>query len=369
MLFERLTVAQEETLLGRRVRELLTPAVRRAFAGARCLVTGAGGSIGSELARRIAACGPASLTLVDHSELLLFDIDRELQEEWPDVLVRPVLADVTRRRTIDEAVASAEPDVVFHAAAYKHVTMAEQAVCAAARVNVLGTAHVRDAARRAGAAFILISSDKAAAPASVMGATKRLAEAVALRSDRPAHASVVRFGNVLASSGSFVAIARDCLRRGRAIPLTDPGATRYFMTVAEAASLVMAAAARARGGETFWLDMGTPIRMGDLVERLMKMAARAVPVTVVGLRDGEKRAEQLVDQDERTQPTGIPYVMETLRGPRREADVAAALAALSRAVARGDAAATLRLLAAAVPGYRPSLQAAGPACRPIVRAA
>ena len=170
---DTLTHADEETLLGRAVRPLMTTADRVVFAGQRCMVTGAGGSVGSELARQIASCGRELLTLVDHSEPHLFQIERELAERWPGVRLDPVLADVTRPVMMRLACERARPHVVFHAAAYKHVTMAERAVCAAARVNVLGTAVVAAAARIVGARLLLISSDKAASPRSVMGATKR----------------------------------------------------------------------------------------------------------------------------------------------------------------------------------------------------
>jgi O-antigen biosynthesis protein WbqV len=244
------TPAEQEVLLGRPVRSLLTASDRAEFAGERCAVTGAGGSIGSELARQIASCGPALLTLVDHSEPQLFHLERELAEAWPRVPLNPVLADVTRAATIRLAFRRARPRVVFHAAAYKHVTMAERAACAAARVNVLGAAAVLAAARAVSARFVLVSTDKAASPRSVMGATKRLAELVAFAAGGPTfRPTVVRFGNVLGSSGSFVTIAQDCIRRGKPIPMTDPEATRYFMTVSEAAALVMKAdtLARARG--------------------------------------------------------------------------------------------------------------------------
>ena len=236
---------------------MLTAADRDAFAGRRCLITGAGGLVGGGLARQVAACRPELLTVVDHGEHALFLIERELRERWPALALEVVLADVTRASSVREAIRRGAPHVVFHAAAYKHVTMAERAATAAVRVNVLGTAEMLAALQGTGARFVLISSDKAAAPRSVMGASKRMAELLTL-----AHASrgfdplVVRFGNVLASSGSFVDLMLDRIRQGRAIQLTSADATRYFMSLAEAASLVMKAAKIGRSGDTLWLDMG-----------------------------------------------------------------------------------------------------------------
>ena len=359
---DTLTRDEEEVLLGRRVRPLVTPREREAFEGRRCLVTGAGGTIGGELARQIAACGPAALTLVDHSEHQLFQIEREMAERWPDVHLQAVLGDVAHPATMHLACARARPHVVFHAAAYKHVTMAERAPCAAARVNVLGTGITMAAARGVGARFVLISTDKAAQPRSVMGATKHLAELVTIGSATPSfHAAVVRFGNVLASSGSFVAIARECIAKGKPIPVTDPSATRYFMTVAEAASLVMKADRLARGGETFWLDMGNPVRLGDLVSRLITLGTAqghpAVPVAVIGLRAGEKKEEQLAMvgvQAARTSDSRIWVARQDLAPPDL---LATALRALRGYVGRADGGGTLETLSEIVPGYQPSHQA------------
>src|SRR5439155_2244345 len=175
-----LDAVAQERLLGRPVRAVLTEKDRQTFAGQRLLVTGAGGSVGSELARQLAACGPASLTLFDHAEYNLFRVERELRQDFPDVNIVAVLGDVSRRADIRGACRTARPHAVYHAAAYKHVPIAERSIVSAARINVLGTVETVAAAREVGARFLLISSDKAAEPRSVMGATKRLAELVAL---------------------------------------------------------------------------------------------------------------------------------------------------------------------------------------------
>jgi FlaA1/EpsC-like NDP-sugar epimerase len=302
------------------------------------------------------------LTILDHSEHQLFQLERELVARWPDLRLDPVLADVTRPATIRLAFRRSRPHVVFHAAAYKHVTMMERAACAAARVNVLGTAAVMLAARDVGARFLLISSDKAASPRSVMGATKRLAELVSVghasQTFRPA---VVRFGNVLASSGSFVTIMLECVRRGQPIPVTDSDATRYFMTVTEAVSLVIKADTLARAGETFWLDMGDPIRIGDLAGRLLVIAARQgfapVPIETIGLRPGEKRIEQLTVQGLEICRTAHPRIWAARQPRTPKVALDAAMRVLRRQVARGDAVGTLKTLTAIVPEFEPSAEA------------
>ncbi|MGE3957555.1 MAG: polysaccharide biosynthesis protein [Vicinamibacterales bacterium] len=356
------TQPELEQLLDRPVRQVLSPADRQAFAGRRVLITGAGGSIGSELARQVAACGPERLTLVDHSEHALFQVERELGGLLPASRLDPVLADVTRPAFVRQTFRLTRPHVVYHAAAYKHVTMSERAVGAAANANVLGTANVVVAARNAGARFILISSDKAAAPASVMGATKRLAELVVMREAsatfRPA---VVRFGNVLGSSGSLLTILRECIRDGRPVPVTDPDATRYFMTAGEAVSLVMKVDLDGHGGETYWLDMGEPIRIGDLVDRMMALEQAngypAVPTEIIGLRPGEKRQERLVEQGIAMTATTHPRIWVARQASVNGAQVEKAIRSLRRAVARADNAASLAVLATAVPEFSPTVDA------------
>lgn len=361
-MMDMLTHAEEERLLGRQVESLLSDDDRAAFAGQVCLITGAGGTVGSELARQIAACQPKQLVLVEQSELALFRIEQVLSAASPTVALEPVLCDVTRASSIARVMRRVRPDIVFHAAAYKHVTMAERAICAAARVNILGTSAVLAASREVGARFVLISTDKAAAPHSVMGATKRLAEQVVLGSyaevRRPI---VVRFGNVLASSGSFVEVMRERIRHGQPILLTDPNATRFFMTVSEAASLVMKAATLAGGGETFWLDMGPQVRVGDLADRMLAIARDQglpeVHVEVVGLRPGEKMAEELTSQGIRLEKTAHDRVWVAHQARTRSTGSEAWLRTLRRAVARDDAYGVMTALTLAIPDFVPSEQA------------
>lgn len=351
-----------ERVLDRPTRAAIGSAERALFAGRRVLITGAAGSIGSELAREIAASSPAALGLLDHSELGLFNIERHIRARCPGVRVEPYLADVAHAAAVRRITRELRPDVIYHAAAYKHVTMAERAPAAAARVNVLGSAVVAAAAAAAGARFVLISSDKAADPKSVMGATKRLAEmatlSLASASFRPI---VVRFGNVIGSSGSVVEIMRESVRSGRPITITDPDATRYFMTAAEAVALVVRADLLGNAAEIFWLDMGEPVRLGDLADRLMTLeraAGYAVPpVEIIGLRPGEKRNETLADPQltfQRTIDRRILVARETRRGCTNLAPV---LARLGRAVSQANDAGALDVLAQALEGFTPTAEA------------
>ncbi|MCC7180188.1 MAG: polysaccharide biosynthesis protein [Acidobacteria bacterium] len=356
-----LTDREIETILGRPVCRLLSAADRRAFAGRRVLITGAAGSIGSQLARQVADCGPACLTLVDHAEHGLFQIEREIAARAPGVPLDAVLADVSHigLRAIFRA---ARPEVVYHAAAYKHVTMVERAVCAAARVNVLGTVAVVEAARETGARFVLISSDKAARPHSVMGATKRLAElAVMARAGRMFQPVVVRFGNVLGSSGSVLQVMRDAIRRGEPVPVTDPDATRYFMSAGEAVSLVMKATLLSRRAETYWLDMGDPVRIGDIAARVLALEAEAghppTPITVIGLRPGEKQREDLTTQGLRMCRTRHRRIWVARQAPGDAARIRAAEARLHEHLLVGDALGALHTLVSSVPEYAVSDQA------------
>lgn len=352
--------AELETLLRRPVCRLLTPADRQAIAGRRVLVTGAGGSIGSELARRIARCQPARLTLIDQSELNLFQIERELAELAPGMPLDAVLGDVSD--TIDEACLATRPHVVYHAAAYKHVTMLERAVNAAVDTNVLGTIAAVEAARTVGARFVFISTDKAAAPQSVMGATKRLGELMVMaRANAWFRPIVVRFGNVLGSSGSVLTIMRERIRQGRPIPITDPSATRYFMTVGEAASLVIKADLLSRRSETYWLDMGAPVTISELASRLMAIELDAgygqVGLEIIGLRPGEKLREELTTQGLRMCRTTRRRIWVARQPATDGLALARAESQLRGAIARGDAATALDALSAAVPEFSVSAEA------------
>jgi|SRR5579862_1875797 len=345
-------------LLGRPLRARLTNTDRRTFAGSRVLITGAGGSIGSELAREIAACSPARLGLLDHSEYNLFQIERELRDRWPKLSIVPCLTDVTRAAHVRQAFARVQPKVVYHAAACKHVTLSERAIAVAAEVNVLGTAITAAASIEAGARYVLISSDKAASPEGVMGATKRLAELVVLsRAAGTFRPVVVRFGNVLGSSGSVLEIMQDCVRAGRPIPITDPGATRFFMTASEAVALVVRADRTATGPDTFWLDLGSPLCVGELAERVLALeqekttGVRSAEFEIVGMRPGEKLHEQLFDMGLVFQRTPDRRIWRAQHPPVDQTAINLILRRLRDTTDRADDAATLAVLTDAVTGF------------------
>lgn len=358
----------QERVLGRSIGDVLTVHDNRAFSGQRVLVTGAGGSVGSELARQLAGCQPGMLGIFDHSEYNLFRIEAELRRLCPGVPLTVYLGDVSRRVDVRAACDQVRPHVVFHAAAYKHVTMAERSIIPAARTNVLGTVATLEAAKAVGARFVLISSDKAAEPSSVMGATKRFAELVTLDHAGPSFRPIVtRFGNILGSSGSVVEIMLRCVREGRPVPVTDPDATRFFMTGEEAAALVMKADRIGRGGDVFWLDMGEPLRIGDLAQRLIDLGTAAgsprVPIETIGLRPGEKMNEELTTQGLEMRRTAHRRIWRARQQSVPRLDVYRALRALRRACARGDGSAALGAIELAVTDFTPSVLARSSAGR------
>jgi FlaA1/EpsC-like NDP-sugar epimerase len=283
------------------------------------MITGAAGSIGSELARQVYALGPSRLILVDRAESPLYLLQRELESRKDhgkaDGELRVHLANITNRSAMDELIETEAPSVIFHAAAYKHVPLMESHPSDAMFVNVSGTMAVLDAAARAGVErFVLVSTDKAVRPSSVMGASKRVAEMLvadaARRTGRP-YVSV-RFGNVLGSNGSVVPIFQEQLENGEPLTITDPAMTRFFMTIPEAAWLILDASALGKSGDLFVLDMGEPVKIMDLAHDLVRLAGRdpeSQPIEIVGLRPGEKLHEELFYASERVQPTENPKVL------------------------------------------------------------
>jgi len=299
-------------LLGRTPVNLNTPELQRFLAGKRIAITGAGGSIGSEICRQAARFLPERLILLERSENALFEIDNELRERWLGVDVRPCLADITDASRVDRVFAEHQPHLVFHAAAHKHVPMMEHNPGEAIKNNVFGTKIVVDSAIRHGVdAFVLISTDKAVNPTSVMGATKRLAEMIVQSRDVEAGSRTrllaVRFGNVLNSSGSVVPIFKRQIASGGPVTVTHPEMRRYFMTIPEATQLVMQAGAIGGGGEVFVLDMGQPMRILDLAQQMIRQAGlvegKDIEIRFTGMRPGEKLFEELASDDQRTAPT------------------------------------------------------------------
>ncbi len=320
-----------EDLLGRPQAVLDRDGMARLVRGRRVLVTGAGGTIGAELARQVAAFSPARLALVDNGEFALYAIDAELRERFPGVR-RPIfLRDVRERAQIDEVVAEERPEIVFHAAALKHLPMVEANPIEGVMTNVVGTRNAAEAARAFGVSlFVMISTDKAVNPTSVMGATKRVAEGLCQALDLyearrgGTRYATVRFGNVLGSTGSVAPLFARQLAEGGPLTVTDPEVTRFFMTVREAVELVLQASALSPApdeadarGRIFVLDMGEPIRIVDLARQMIRLAGlteREIGIEFIGLRPGEKLHEELFHAAEPLMPTANPAIR--LAAPR-----------------------------------------------------
>ncbi len=345
-----------EDLLGRPVIKLDDAQLRSHFDGKRVLVTGAAGSIGSELGRQLVQLGVKQLVLVDISESGLYDIEIELTSASE----RPVaarIADVRDPNAMREVFTEFEPEVVFHAAAYKHVPLMEAQPAEAWRTNVLGSRNVAALAIEHGVEqFILISTDKAVNPTSVMGASKRVAEmvvnALAKGEGNRTRFTTTRFGNVLGSSGSVIPLFRKQIAAGGPVTVTDPEVTRFFMTIPEACRLVLEAATMGKGGEIFVFDMGQPMRIADLAEKMIRLSGfepgTDIQIVHTGLRPGEKLYEELLATAENTLPTHHPRI---LIGKVREDDPAAVRQLVeSREVRSAEDA--VRLMKQLVPEYR-----------------
>ena len=278
------------------------------------LVSGAGGSIGSEICRQVCRFGPRVMVLLERSENALFEVHRELKESFPAIEIVPRLADICDASAVAHVFSRHRPDLVFHAAAHKHVPMVEWNPGEALKNNVFGTQTLADGAHEHGVkAFVMISTDKAVNPASVMGATKRVAELYiqALAGGSQTRFVTVRFGNVLGSNGSVVPIFRDQIARGGPVTVTHPDMKRYFMTIPEACQLVLQAAAMGKGGEIFILDMGEPIRVVDLARDLVQLSgfgADEVEIIFTGIRPGEKLHEELCIAEENAEKTRHPKI-------------------------------------------------------------
>ena len=363
---ERLRELRTEDLLGREPVQLDEAGIAETLAGKTVLVTGAGGSIGAELCRQIARFAPARLVLVELGEYALYAVEQELSARWPRLPLVPQIADVKDAAQLHAVFARWRPHAVFHAAAYKHVPLMEEAHNAAAcvRNNVLGTWQAARAAAAAGAErFVLISTDKAVNPTSVMGASKRAAEMVvsALATEHPATRFIaVRFGNVLGSSGSVVPKFREQIERGGPVTVTHPEMIRYFMTIPEAVQLVLQAAAIGETGQVLVLDMGEPVKIVELARQMIRLAGRRddeIAIEFTGLRPGEKLYEELLADADRTLPTTAPRVLRVQLAPT-PFDLPRLIAAID-AAPPDDADAMRRLLGASVPEYRPATAAGG----------
>ena len=294
-----------DDLLGRDPVSLDWPSIRDGLVGKRVLITGGGGSIGSELCRQIARLNPIEIIVVDHSEYSLYRIEHELSSDFRDLLHHCILGDICDPATVEKVVGDYRPDVIFHAAAYKHLPMLQHQVREAFRNNVIGTLRIAEAAERHGVGtFVLISTDKAVNPTNIMGATKRVAEIYCenMNARSATRFITVRFGNVLNSNGSVVPLFKEQIRRGGPVTVTHPEISRYFMTISEASQLIMQAAVLGSGGEIYVLDMGEPVAITYLAEQLIRLAGKEpgkdIQIIYTGLRPGEKLFEELFHKHE-----------------------------------------------------------------------
>ena len=344
-LARQLRPVEVEDVLGREPVEVDFASIAEYLKGEVVLVTGAGGSIGSELCRQIARIGPAKLVLLDHAEPALFEIERELVRERGFLAAAAVVGDVRDPVKLRQVFDKYRPGVVFHAAAYKHVAMMEANPLEAVRNNTLGTRVVADVAVEYGAKrFVLVSTDKAANPKTVMGQSKALAEWIVEtwghRADVTTRFVAVRFGNVLGSSGSVVPIFRRQIARGGPVTVTHPEMTRFFMTIPEAVQLIVQAGAIGGRGQVYVLDMGEPVRIVDLAEKMIRLSGkepgREIAIEFVGPAPGEKLHEELVGDGETVTPSRHPKIDLITRPPVDSDWLEAELAVLERLVEDGE---------------------------------
>jgi FlaA1/EpsC-like NDP-sugar epimerase len=350
-----------EDLLKRPVAEIDMTTVGEYLYGRTVLITGAAGSIGAELAAQIARVEPGRLVLLEKDETRLFGLEIDLRRSAPRVPVFPVVGDVRDRDRMRQVFRTYQPQVVFHAAAYKHVPMMEAHPQEAVTVNVLGTKILAEVAGEAGCEiFVLISTDKAVNPTSVMGATKRAAEMVVRRMNETSATRyvAVRFGNVLGSRGSLIPLLEEQIRRGGPITVTDPGMERYFMTIPEAVRLILKASTLGSGGEVFVLDMGEPVLVVDLVEALIRLSGLEpdvdVPIQFTGIRPGEKLKEEILLAEEGTEATSVDKIFAANLGFEPDPDALdRGVGLLAAAAADGDPGRIRALLQDLVATYRP----------------
>lgn len=357
---------QIEDLLSREEINIDLENIRHELAGKVILVTGAAGSIGSELCRQLCRFELKQLVLFDFSETATYAIDMELRKKFPDCNVVPVIGDVRNRDRVESQIKCYRPDIIFHAAAYKHVPMMEKFPCEAVRTNVLGTRIVADMALKYDVKkFIMISTDKAVHPSSVMGATKRLAEmyvqslgSAIKEGILPGKTAFVttRFGNVLGSNGSVIPLFRQQIMEGGPVTVTHPDIIRYFMTIPEACRLVLEAAFMGQGNEIFIFDMGKPVKIADMARRMIKLAGlqpdKDIQIVYTGLRPGEKLYEELLYNKENATPTANPKIFRGISIERDYAKVEPALRRLVEVAHTDNKEETVALLKQIVPEFK-----------------
>ena len=356
-----------DKLLGRDKVALDTPEITRAYAGRVVMVTGAGGSIGAELCRQLVECQPSQIVLFEQGEFALYSIDREIRARAREkgITVNAYLGSVTNKNRVKTVIDNASVDIILHAAAYKHVPLVEDNELEGARNNVLGTQVVAESAQQAGIErMILVSTDKAVRPTNIMGATKRLAELVIqdiqTRSDNTKF-SMVRFGNVLGSSGSVLPLFQAQIESGGPVTVTHKEVTRFFMTIPEAARLVLLAGAYATGGDAFVLDMGKPQKIIDIARQMITLSGRSVKdettgegdiaIEITGLRPGEKLYEELLIDNASLVGTPHPKILRAEEQKLSQLEVAGIVREIHACVEAGDAVRLRKMIETRVDGY------------------
>lgn len=344
-------------LLQREPIEVNMSGIRRALGGRSILVTGAAGSIGSELSMLLATCRPSQLVLIDQAESPLHSVRIEIERLHPDLKCATIVTNICHTRRMEKIFAACRPEYVFHAAAYKHVPMMEDNPVESVLNNVDGTRKIADLAVRYGVGkFVMISTDKAVNPTSVMGCSKRICEMYCQSLSEAQTATqfiTTRFGNVLGSNGSVIPTFRDQIRRGGPVLVTHPDIIRYFMLISEACSLVLEAATIGRGGEIFAFDMGSPVRILDLARRMIILSGRLdVPIKFTGLRPGEKLYEEVLADARLTRPTIHPKIKVAIRSAALFADVSADINKLIETALTHNDTDTVRIMKRMVPEYK-----------------
>ena len=346
-----------EDLLYRRAVDVIDEKTAAWYRGKSVLITGGGGSIGSELARQIAKVGPSRLTLLDIYENGVYDIQQELLRRYPKLCLRVEIANVCDRAVIDRILGSHTPDIVLHAAAHKHVPLMERNVVEAVQNNVFGTLNMVEMCEKHGVKrFIMISTDKAVNPTNVMGATKRMCEMIVQsRKGDATSFSATRFGNVLGSNGSVIPLFRRQIAAGGPVTVTDKRITRYFMTIPEASQLVMTSGAMAKNGELYVLDMGQPVKILEFAEEMIRLSGlepyKDIEIVETGLRPGEKLYEELLIRTEEMDKTEDDLIFIERDKPLGEEEIRAKLDILREALATGSNTAVKEALHQVVPTY------------------
>jgi FlaA1/EpsC-like NDP-sugar epimerase len=352
-------------LLGREAVKLDEAQIGAYIQGKTVLVTGAGGSIGSELCRQICRFKPKSIALYERAESPLYELDMELKRNFGHVEILPLLADIRDRRQLKMAFEATRPQVVFHAAAYKHVPMLELQPWKAVKNNIFGTRNLIDVAKKfAVDRFVFVSTDKAVRPTNVMGASKRTSELIVQsqngRGSSQTRFMIVRFGNVVGSVGSVVPLFKKQIELGGPVTVTHPEATRFFMTIPEACQLILQAGAMGAGGEIFVLDMGTQIRIQDMARDLIRLSGLDPEVDIkieyIGLRPGEKLFEELITDGENVLPTGHDKIMVLKGSESHLGHLNGSIDALGKMAYDQDAEGIKKKLHDIVPEYTPQLR-------------